>query len=379
MSSGIQVGKPSNIINGNALLITATGSTTARTAGARAADLVNLLDNGCVCDGVTNDYAALAALVARLGATAKTIVVPGPCKVNTAITLPQHWRIRFEGDGHFMGPVSYSGMAFLPPEASNAFPLRSMFAFSAYAAAAQSDPNYGYDDIYHFTYNRDPANGDAAFSADEPQWTEQIESRYIPGAPTTHKFEKHWTYTAIDRGTTYRPFNFDVNLTTHKAIFTWLTQNFTVAAPETQQTPVFSVWTESPNEYVKVSMGGIDRLNVGALGNIMFRSETDLGLYGYNAAAASAGATTKQGPYFASVGAYWNGSASVLAQTWQRCEVLGNNVFSVALGVGSYAWRFKNTGRFEMVTGMYLRMQAPDNSWWKVSMANGGTLAISAD
>lgn len=54
---------------GSASSITATGSTTARSAAARAADTFNIMDYGAVCDGTTNDNTAINAAFAAAAAS----------------------------------------------------------------------------------------------------------------------------------------------------------------------------------------------------------------------------------------------------------------------------------------------------------------------
>jgi hypothetical protein len=72
---------------------------------------VNVKSYGAACDGVTDDYADLAAMVTALGSTAATLIVPGPCLVGTDLTIPSNLPVRFEGAGAFIGAgtVTFTG------------------------------------------------------------------------------------------------------------------------------------------------------------------------------------------------------------------------------------------------------------------------------
>lgn len=70
----------------------ATGSTTARTLAARAADVVNIKDYGAVCDGSTDDRTAInATMTAASSGTAKTVFFPPSstaCMMASSVTVP---------------------------------------------------------------------------------------------------------------------------------------------------------------------------------------------------------------------------------------------------------------------------------------------------
>lgn len=74
-----------------------------RSLADKLSDVLSVKDYGAKCDGATNDYPALAAMLTVLGSTAATLIVPGPCRVDTSITIPATLPVRFEGAGAFTG------------------------------------------------------------------------------------------------------------------------------------------------------------------------------------------------------------------------------------------------------------------------------------
>jgi hypothetical protein len=64
---------------------------------------VNVRSYGAKGDGVTDDTAAVQAMLAALGAAPRTIVVDGPCVVNANLTIPAIQPVRMEGNGAFVG------------------------------------------------------------------------------------------------------------------------------------------------------------------------------------------------------------------------------------------------------------------------------------
>ncbi len=86
----------------SAATVTATGATAARTLANHAADALNAKDFGAVCDGTTNDTAALAAAIAATGSATyeganKTLVLPPGRCLTDAITIGT--QITIEGAG----------------------------------------------------------------------------------------------------------------------------------------------------------------------------------------------------------------------------------------------------------------------------------------
>jgi hypothetical protein len=80
---------------------------------------VNVRSYGAKGDGVTDDYAALSAMVTALGSAAATLIVPGPCLVGTDLTIPANLPVRFEGAGAFTGAgaVTYTAWKRMPSDA----------------------------------------------------------------------------------------------------------------------------------------------------------------------------------------------------------------------------------------------------------------------
>lgn len=95
---------PAGALDVSDALVLPTGASTARTMAARFADVVNVKDFGAVCDGVTDDTAAVQAMLTALGTTnSRTIVVSGPCSVASNLTIPALHPVRREGNGAFVG------------------------------------------------------------------------------------------------------------------------------------------------------------------------------------------------------------------------------------------------------------------------------------
>ena len=84
----------------NAASVTATGSTTARTLGDRAADVINIRDRGAKCDGTTNDTAAIQAAAAAIPATGGVVYIPpGVCLVRATTFLKSNTTVKGDGWG----------------------------------------------------------------------------------------------------------------------------------------------------------------------------------------------------------------------------------------------------------------------------------------
>jgi hypothetical protein len=87
------------------------GQSTAVSVADHVSGWVNVKSYGAKGDGVTDDYAALSAMVTALGSTNATLIVPGPCVVGTDLTIPENLPVRFLGAGAFTGSgtVTYTG------------------------------------------------------------------------------------------------------------------------------------------------------------------------------------------------------------------------------------------------------------------------------
>jgi glycerophosphoryl diester phosphodiesterase len=85
------------------LKVKPTGSSTLVKVADHLSGWVNVRSYGAKGDGVTDDYAALSAMVTALGSTNATLIVPGPCLVGTNLTIPSNLLVRFEGAGAFTG------------------------------------------------------------------------------------------------------------------------------------------------------------------------------------------------------------------------------------------------------------------------------------
>lgn len=110
---------------------TATGSTTARTLGDRAADIVNVKDFGAVGDGVTNDTTAFrAALAALAGMGGGTLLVPaGHYILSSAFNTAN-------------GQNSLLPLPYLVPGTNTHIPIRIVGA-GAVSAFGPPNPNSG--------------------------------------------------------------------------------------------------------------------------------------------------------------------------------------------------------------------------------------------
>jgi peptidoglycan/xylan/chitin deacetylase (PgdA/CDA1 family) len=102
MSSPVQTGKQV-ISDLSEFRFTPRGSSQAVRLADHLSGFVNVRSYGAACDGVTDDYADLAAMVTALGSTSATLIVPGPCLVGTNLVIPSSLRVRFDGGGYFAG------------------------------------------------------------------------------------------------------------------------------------------------------------------------------------------------------------------------------------------------------------------------------------
>jgi len=75
------------VSNASLTPITATGSTTARTLGARAADITNVKDFGAVGNGVTDDTAAIQAAINAAPADSIVFFPPGQYNISAQIVI----------------------------------------------------------------------------------------------------------------------------------------------------------------------------------------------------------------------------------------------------------------------------------------------------
>lgn len=84
--------------------------------GEGVVNVAEYLPAGFVRDGSVNYYTQVAALVTAQGTTPGTLVVPFPVKVQTNLTIPATFPVRFEGTGSFTG----SGVVTFTPWAGTA-------------------------------------------------------------------------------------------------------------------------------------------------------------------------------------------------------------------------------------------------------------------
>jgi hypothetical protein len=89
-------------------LVTATGSTTARSLAARFADSIHAKDFGAVGDGVADDTAAIQAAVTAL-ASGQTLWIEGNHKLTGSLQISGKSRIRIAGNGRLFLSGASSG------------------------------------------------------------------------------------------------------------------------------------------------------------------------------------------------------------------------------------------------------------------------------
>jgi hypothetical protein len=96
----------------DASTITATGSVTARSLAARAAEVANVKDYGALCDGATNDAAAFALAQAAAGTNGVVSIPAGTCVIGTTL---QHTTsgVTFRGAGMYSTTLKLTGGSFL--------------------------------------------------------------------------------------------------------------------------------------------------------------------------------------------------------------------------------------------------------------------------
>ena len=113
----ISGGTVSANVSGSTVL--ATGSTTARTLAARAADRINVLDRGFDPTGIADNGPALAILVASLPTTPVTLWFPAVgaanYKFNSNTQLPDTTTVIFDSGVTFSGSVGISVITDLSP------------------------------------------------------------------------------------------------------------------------------------------------------------------------------------------------------------------------------------------------------------------------
>ena len=100
---------------------TATGGNTSRSAQDRASDIINVLDHGAICDGVTNDTAAFtSAFSYAVASGGKTVVIPAGkcCFLPNGITVPSG--VSLEGLSFFSNSLRILGSTttLSPPSSS---------------------------------------------------------------------------------------------------------------------------------------------------------------------------------------------------------------------------------------------------------------------
>ena len=75
----------------------------ARSVSSKLKEWVSIKDFGAVCDGTTNDTAAVSAAISWIGSSSQTLVIPGPTKINTALTFGGSTYLLFQAGASFIG------------------------------------------------------------------------------------------------------------------------------------------------------------------------------------------------------------------------------------------------------------------------------------
>jgi hypothetical protein len=125
----------------SACTVKATGSTTARSSAARAADVINVRDYGAKCDSTTNDTTAFAAAAAAIPSTGGVLYIPaGTCLVKATTLLKSNTAVR--GDG--WGSIVLTDSTFTPGLGSG---NNSIFENVNYSASVLTDSNIIIEDL----------------------------------------------------------------------------------------------------------------------------------------------------------------------------------------------------------------------------------------
>lgn len=91
-------------------LVTASGSTTARSLSARAADLINVKDYGAKGDATTDDTAAIQAAITAASVAVSDVYIPaGTYKITAPLNIPITGGLRIFGSGKTVSILKASG------------------------------------------------------------------------------------------------------------------------------------------------------------------------------------------------------------------------------------------------------------------------------
>lgn len=131
--------------------------------------------------------------------------------------------------------------------------------YSYWTIRAQDFYNQGGAGVHNHTFGV-AFNPEGELAA-MPGWSESLEPRFVPGAAPNGLLEKFWTYTSIDGLTSYRPFQFNVNLNTHEALFEHNASRFYVVNKDQSHGADDSLAIYTPNKIVSMAGG----LSLGAI------------------------------------------------------------------------------------------------------------------